>query len=403
MRLAYLVSHYPAITHTFVLREIRSLRQQGFDFEVLSTHGADRLLDQMSPVEREEAARTWPVLSQGVVRILWAQLVTLVTRPAGYLRGLWLALTLAPLNLKSTFSNLIYFAEAVVAGNHLQKLGIRHCHTHFSSTVALLLVRCFPITYSATIHGSAEFDDAVGYFLAQKVASARFLIAISQYGRSQLMRASRTEYWDKIHVCPLGVDLTQFAPRPFRPRPETFEIISVGKLAPAKGYSILIDAIGKLVHEQGRSKIRLRIVGGGPEHASLANSIARNRVEQQVVLTGACPNEQVREFYQQTDLFALASFAEGVPVVLMEAMSMEIACLATWITGIPELIRHGEDGWLVPPSDSAVLADAIAHLMDDVGLRRKLGENGRKRVQEGYNLQTNTQLLGDIFTQSLEP
>jgi glycosyltransferase involved in cell wall biosynthesis len=396
------VSQYPALNHTFILREIRTLRELKFDIEVVSIRAPDRPLSQLSPEEREEADRTWGVLPAGFFSLIMAQAAQLCTHPLRYLSGVWIALRLARLDLKAMLLNLVYFAEAVAAGRYLQSRGITHLHTHFSSTVALLLVEVFPITYSATIHGPEEFDNAVGFYLAQKVAAARFLCAISQYARSQLMRASRPEHWSKIEVSPLGVDPARFAPRPHRASPAIFEIVSVGRLAPAKAHAILIESIALLM-KQGRSNIRLRIAGGGPEHMALKQLIAQHGVKDHVLLEGPCNQDKVRQMYRESDLFALASFAEGVPVVLMEAMSMEIPCLATWITGVPELIRHGEDGWLVPPSDPLVLADAIAHLIDHPDLRRQLGANGRLRVEERYNLRKNTELLSRIFRRRLQP
>ena len=376
------------------------MRQQGFDIEVVSIRAPDRPLDKLSPEEREEAERTWAVLPQGITAIGGAQIAVFASRPAGYLRGLAFALRLARLDLRAAFLNLAYFAEAVAAGRRMESLKMKHFHTHFSSTVALFLAKVFPITFSATIHGPEEFDNAVGFYLAQKTAAARFLCTISQYARSQLMRASRPEYWGKIEVSPLGVDPELFLPRPHRPDPAVFEILSVGRLAPAKAHAILIEAVARLV-KQGRSRIRLRIAGGGAEHASLTQWIAKLGVEKQVFLEGPCNQERIRQMYRETDLFALASFAEGVPVVLMEAMSMEIPCLATWITGVPELIRHGEDGWLIPPSDPGILAEAMAHLMDHPDLRQRLGTNGRLRVLDRYDLRKNTLLLGAIFTRRL--
>ena len=399
-RLAYLVSQYPAITHTFILREIRALRALGFQIEAISIRGQDRPLEQLSEEEREEAALTWAVLPQGVAAIVWAQIATLFTRPVSYLGGLWFALRLASWHIKAALLNLAYFVEAVVAGRRLHGLGITHLHTHFSSTVALFVVKVFPITYSATIHGPEEFDNAVGFYLAQKTAAARFMCTISQYARSQLMRASRPEDWDKIEVAPLGVDPARFPPRPHRTNTEVFEILSVGRLAPAKAHAVLIEAVATVI-KHSNTRIRLRIAGGGPEHAALTAWIARLGVEKHVVLEGPCSQERIREMYQETDLFALASFAEGVPVVLMEAMSMEVPCLATWITGVPELIRHGQDGWLVAPSDPEILASAIIHLMEHPELRQKLGASARQRVMECYDLGKNTQRLGEIFARRL--
>jgi glycosyltransferase involved in cell wall biosynthesis len=296
--------------------------------------------------------------------------------------------------------NLGYFVEAMTAGRYMEAQGLQHFHTHFSSTVALLLSKVFPLTFSATIHGPEEFDNAKGFYLAEKVAAGRFFCTISQYSRSQLMRASQPEHWDKLEVAPLGVDPESFTPRPHRAQPNRFEILSVGRLAPAKAHAILLRAIAILVR-QGHANLRLRIAGGGPDYALLSQQIVNLGLQEHAFLLGPCPQDQVRQLYRETDLFALASFAEGVPVVLMEAMAMEIPCLSTWVMGIPELIQHGESGWLVPPSEPQLLAEGIAHLMSDPELRQRLGQQGRVQVQKNYNLTANTALLREILTRRL--
>jgi glycosyltransferase involved in cell wall biosynthesis len=302
-------------------------------------------------------------------------------------------------DLRKTLSNVIYFGESVMVGHRMLRLGLDHVHSHFTSTVALLVARIFPVTFSATIHGPAEFNDVTGFYIAEKVAAARWVCAISSYGCSQLMKASDPRYWDKLEHSPLGVDCHVFAPGIRRESPERFEVLCVGYLVPAKAQHVLVGAIDRL-RRQGR-KIHLRLVGDGPDRQSLEMTIARRGLEAYVTLEGSCNQDRVQAFYRETDLFVLASFAEGIPVVLMEAMAMEIPCVATWITGIPELIRHGIDGWLVPPADEGQLADAIAKLMDDPELRRKLGRSARMRVEGKYDLERNTKLLAEIYRRRL--
>jgi len=147
--------------------------------------------------------------------------------------------------------------------------------------------------------------------------------------------------------------------------------------------------------------ICLRFVGDGPDRSSLEADVAARGLGAAVVFEGAVNQDRIRALYAQADAFALASFAEGIPVVLMEAMAMEIPCVTTWITGIPELIRNGVDGLLVPPSDDAALAQALAVLMDDAAVRRRLGAAGRTRVLEAYNLSRNTERLAAIFRRRL--
>ena len=155
----------------------------------------------------------------------------------------------------------------MVIGHRLLRLGLHHLHCHFASTVALFVARIFPVTYSVTIHGPAEFDDVRGFYLAQKIARARFVCAISSYGRSQLMKASDPKYWDKLEVNPLGVDCARFIPPPHRGDQNPFEVLCVGTLTPAKGIPVLINAVDRLLR-RGRS-IHLRLVGDGPDRQAL--------------------------------------------------------------------------------------------------------------------------------------
>jgi glycosyltransferase involved in cell wall biosynthesis len=169
----------------------------------------------------------------------------------------------------------------------------------------------------------------------------------------------------------------------------------VGRLAAAKAHHVLIAAVGRLV-AKGRN-VGLTIVGDGPERRSLEQAIAENNLGEVVHLAGSCNHDRVIEYYRQTDAFALASFAEGVPVVLMEAMTMEIPCVATWITGIPELIRNETDGLLVPPADPEALSEALERLMDDAALCARLGKSARERILERYDLRRNSARLGEMF------
>jgi glycosyltransferase involved in cell wall biosynthesis len=399
MSIAYLVSKYPAVNHTFILREIRQLRAAGFDIRVISIDAPDRPWELMAADEQEEAAETYYIKARGIFGALIAHLSTLAARPLSYLRGLGYALRLGRLDVRKTLSHLFYFAEAVMVGRRLRQLGLSHLHVHFSSTVGLITRRIFPVSMSVTFHGPTEFNDPVGFALAEKVQESLFIVAISSYARSQLMQATGYEHWSKIEVAPLGVDSDVFVPRPFRESPEIFEIACVGRLAPVKAQHVLIAAIDRLVKE-GRN-VRLRLVGDGQDRAVLERNVQARQLTGKVVFEGWLNQNRIRELYQLTDIFALASFAEGVPVVLMEAMAMEIPCVATRITGVPELIRDDVDGCLVTPADEEGLARAIARLMDDPGLRRRLGAAGRRRVIEKYDLARNVDYLARIFQRRL--
>lgn len=397
MRLGYLISQYPAINHTFILREVRTLRGLGFDIRTVSIRKPDRGPKQLSAEEADELRVTFSVLGGGAWRMLGSHIRTLLRRPLGYAATLWYAVRLGGPDVRRAAVHAWYFAEAVAAGDYLLRSGVRHFHTHFSSTPALLAARLFGLQFSMTIHGPDEFNDVAGFHMAEKVAQATFVATISRFASSQTMRATAPRHWSKIHPLPLGVDPQDFAPRPVPDadpqRP--FRILCVGRLAAAKAYPMLVAAVARMV-ERGRN-VELTIVGEGSERQPLEEMISERKLAACVRLAGAFTHDRVMEFYARTDAFALASFAEGVPVVLMEAMAMEIPCVATWVAGVPELIRDGLDGLLVPPADPDALAAALESLIDDPALACRLGRAGRVRVLECYDLKRNSARLGEVF------
>jgi colanic acid/amylovoran biosynthesis glycosyltransferase len=400
--MAYLVSRYPNLSMVFVLREVLALRALGFRIETSSINPPDRPPDQLTQVEREEAARTYCVKTDGISGALAAHCKTLLGNFAGYLRGWTLAFQLASLDLRRLLLNLAYLTEGLMIGQWMRSNRQAHLHVHLASqaaSVGLFTQRVFRFGYSLTVHGPDEFYDAQGQYLARKIAAADLIICISSYTASQLMNLAPYSQWAKMVVCPLGVDTSLFAPTAQRIPNDPFEILCVGRLTPAKGQHLLIDAVNRL-NGQGR-RIRLRLVGSGPDEASLRASAAQLANPATVVFEGAVNQERIRALYATADTFCLPSFAEGLPVVLMEAMSMQIPCVSTSITGIPELIRNGIDGLLVPAADLDALVAALSSLIDSEELRTRLAISGRQRVMELYDLSRNTEKLAHIFMEKI--
>ncbi|EDN66748.1 glycosyl transferase, group 1 family protein [Beggiatoa sp. PS] len=388
---------------TFILREIRTLRTLGFDIRTASINSPDHRPNQLTAVEREEEAQTYYIKPDGIIGALKAHFYTIFTQPLSYLRGFWFALRLGKWDLKKNLYGCFYFIEAVMVGQWMRREQCSHLHIHLgtsSSTVGLIVKHTFPITFSMTIHGPADFYDIPGYYLIQKILDATFICCISHFTRSQLMAWSPPSCWDKLEVSRLGVDPNQFTPRPFRQQPEPFEILCVGRLVPEKGQFILIQAVTNILAQ--KRQLRLRIVGDGPERQTLEDEVKKQGLTEQIIFEGAVNQDQILEFYNGADVFVLASFAEGLPIVLMEAMSMEIPCITTNITGIPELMINGKEGLLVPASATKALIEAILLLMDNPKLRDQIGQAGRQRILEHYDLQANVNKLADIFHRRLE-
>jgi len=396
--IAYLVSRYPTLSMIFVLREVLALRALGLRIETASINPPDRPPEELTPQERDEATRTYCVKCHGLAGATAAHAKTLLGNFAGYLRGLALAFRLAGLDLRRLFLNLAYFTEGLMVGQWMQRNGLRHLHVHLASqaaSVGLFTQRVFRVGYSLTVHGPDEFLDVRGQYLTQKIASAGFIVCISSYTRSQLMNLSPCANWEKLIVVRLGVDPAHFSPQPNPTPRDVFEILCVGRLTPAKGQHVLIDAVERLT-QQGR-RLRLRLAGNGPDDASLRECAARLANPESIVFEGAVNQDRIRDLYANADVFCLPSFAEGLPVVLMEAMAMQLPCVSTTIAGIPELIRDNIDGLLVAPGDPKTLAEALTRLMDDADLRNRLALSGRARVLEQYDLSRNVDALAAVF------
>ena len=397
-RLGYLVSVYPAVSHTFVLREVLELRKLGFCIETASINSPDRDWSELPAIEQLEARSTFYLKQQGLLGALMALMSLLARRPRSFFGALLFGMGLGNGSARETVTNIFYFAEAALLGSWLERRKLTHVHVHFAnpaSTVAMIAARAYPITFSLTVHGPDEFYEVGRHALRQKVETARFVCCIGSYARSQLMKISDPSNWNKYFVTPLGVDPAQFRPRPFRRNPHRWEVLCVGRLTPAKGQMILLRALKRLLAEDRR--VHCRFVGDGPDRAALVSFAARELPPESVTFEGAVNADRISDYLYQADMFVLPSFAEGVPVALMEAMSMEVPCISTMIAGIPELIRHGVDGLLVSPSDEVGLASTVGLLMDDEDLRRRLGTAGRVRVIDRYNLQNNVHALAEVM------
>ncbi len=396
LRVAYLCGMYPAVSLTFILREIESLRMQGVDVLTCSVR---RTTTEQHPgeIEQAHAASTFNILPtvKNPVRALSA-LAWAITRPRRFMSMLRLALETTAPGFRAHAFQAAYALEAVVLARHLDREGVGHIHNHFisaSATVAMLAARLANIPISLTLHGPTDYIEPLRWNIETKIAEAAFVACISHYCRAQAMLFSDPAHWSKLKIVHCGVDPELYdRPGPARPA-EPVELLFVGRLARVKGLMVLLDALQLIA--SGKA-LRLTIVGDGPERALLEE--AARPLGERVRFTGYMSQQDVAEQLTRTDIFVLPSFAEGVPVVLMEAMAARVPVIATQVAGVSELVQDGEHGFLVPPGDVKTLADRIAELSGDLERRTHMGAAGREKVCAAFDIQQEAARIGTLFT-----
>ena len=408
VRVAYLLSRYPAISHTFFLHEVLGLRARGMDIETASINPPDRSLAALPPAERAEAAATYYVQGAGKLASVLTLLGTALRHPVVLGRGLATVLRVPRLTLVRRLFWLLYLAEALLVGRWMHRRGLRHLHVHFGGAVAsvgMLTAAAWGLPYSLTIHGPEELLNVDAYHLREKVHAAQFVFCISDFCRSQLCLLVPPAEWPKLEVVRLGVDPVLLTPSsrttPAGEEDRVLELVCTGRLVAAKGHTILLEAV-RLLRDRG-VPLKVTLVGGGEQAQALEDFVAQHGLEDRVTFAGALSHAATLTLLRRADLFALASFAEGIPVALMEAMALGLPCVSTTVAGIPELIRSGVDGLLVPPANVAALADALEALAMDARLRRTLGAAARQRVIARYNLPLNQELLAQAFAARMLP
>ncbi|MFN8109904.1 MAG: glycosyltransferase [Thermoleophilia bacterium] len=399
MSVAYITSLYPSLSHSFILREVRALRDLGVDVHTFSVRRTPE--EQLiAPEDREEAARTRVLLPPDRVHLAAATGRAMAADPARFARITGGAVGRGgKLGPRAALWQAFYVAEAVLLWDECRRLGVRHVHAHFANVGADVAQLVAALggpgwSWSFTMHGPTEFFDVPGHRLADKTADAAFVACISDFCRSQLMKLVDRSEWDKLALVRCGVDPEVYAPVPPAADDGVLKVLCVGRLVPDKGQSLLVDAIGML--RQRGVPAELTLVGDGPDRRHLEDHVGASRLGEAVHLAGAVGQDTIRGYYADADVFCLPSFAEGVPVVLMEAMAMGIPVVTTRIAGIGELVEDGVSGTLVRPGRADMLADALQALTDPE-LRRTMGTHGRAMVREEFDVQRSARRLAELF------
>lgn len=396
MKIAYLSSVYPSVSQRFIVREVQALRARGVTIGLFSVRRA-LPSDVVGTEAQRDFAETTSIVPFQFVELFGAMFWALTTRPLRTLSALVEAFFAGSSTLAERFRWLAYFVESVPLTRHLARGGYEHLHCHFGnagSNVALLAAKLADLPFSITVHGS-ELREIARFRLAEKTHRAAFIACISHFGRAQLMLACPPRDWDKLQIVRCGLS------EPVSPGKNagTAELLCVGRLSPEKGHLVLLDALTEL--RRRGIDFRCTLVGDGPLRATIESQLDSRGLTEKVRLTGSLDPEQVDRRYDTAGAVVLASFSEGVPVVLMEAMARGIPVVATNVGGVGELVQSGVNGLLVPPGDTESLTDALARILGDSAFARSLGAKGVERVREEFDLDRAVDRLDTLFQDSV--
>jgi len=399
VRLAFLTSQYPAASHTFIRREVEALRELGWSIDTFSVRrpGADEII---SDADTAEADGTYYLLNQSPGAYLAAHAAALFSRPGGYLSALKLALGHRAPGARGLFLGLAHFTESVLLARQLRKRRTTHLHNHFANsaaTVGLLASRLLGIRWSFTMHGISETDYPAGLMLGRKIEAAEFVACVSWFGRAQGMRLVGQDHWEKIHVVRCGLPFDRL---PLRDPTEanTRTMICVGRLSPEKGQAGLLLAFAKL--RARHPELRLRLVGDGPDRASLESLAKELGLSDAMTFAGRLPEEDTLAEIARADLLVLPSFMEGLPIVLMEAMAVGVPVVASRVAGIPELVEDDVTGLLITPSHWDELASRIDFLLGDQAVRDRLTKQAKAKVATEFDTRKSAEQLAALFSDS---
>jgi glycosyltransferase involved in cell wall biosynthesis len=298
--------------------------------------------------------------------------------------------------------HLAYLAEACRIAGWLAKQQVQHLHAHFGTNpaeIACMVAELIGIKFSFTVHGPEEFDKPLSLHLGEKVRRASFAIAVSSFGASQLRRWAETADWPKIRVVHCGLDDSFFADDAGR-SPSGNQLVCVGRLCEQKGQMLLIQAAAELAR-RGR-QFQLVLAGDGEMRAEIEKLVSGLGLEDKVRITGWISGDDVRAQILASRALVLPSFAEGLPVVIMEALALGRPVLSTYVAGIPELVRNGENGWLVPAGDMMLLADALDEVLSaSDSVLESMGKRGKQLVLQRHSAAIEAAKLADHFRASM--
>jgi len=402
MVLAYVTNQYGREGDTFIRQEVRQLRKLGHAVFTFSMRRPERE-QAVSDEVRSEQAGTDYILEAGTLKLGLALMVCGLWHPLRMLQAAALAWKTRAPGLRAIVWQLFYLVEAAYLARRIESLGVEHVHDHIatnSASVCMLASVLSGVTWSMTVHGPHDFVEPVRWALQEKLESSAFCVFIAEFGRSQGMWFSRPAAWPKLHVVRCGLDESFFAAAPVSIPPGP-RLVFVGRLSAEKGVLVLLEAAAKLARDGIR--VELVLIGDGPSRPDIERAVVRHGLGRAVTLLGWQGSERVRQEILGSRALVLPSFAEGLPIVLMEAMALRRPVVSTYVAGIPELVQPGINGYLVPAGSVDGLAEAMRAVVGaSVEQLDQMGRSGAARIAERHDAATNARQLESLLWHAVD-
>lgn len=396
MRIGYLVNQYPAPSHTFIRREIQALEGLGVEVERYTLrHCQEELVESK---DLEEKKRTHCILLGAAWRLPMATIATACLHPLRFVATLKLSWMLCRNSPRGIAIQLAYLTEAARLLQWVRRHRVTHLHAHFGTNSTSVVMLCNSLggpPYSFMVHGPDDLDSPREISMGLKISRASFVATISNYARSQLYRWCPLHLWDKIHIVPCGID-ARFAQENPPPVPASNRFLWAGRITEVKGLPILLDAC-RILHAAGVG-FEIVLAGEGPLKGVLQERIQGLGLREIVHFAGWLNDAGIKDALENSIALIIPSFAEGLPVILMEALARSRPAIATRIAAIPELLVDGECGWIVSPGNAEELATAMRKALatspEDLSM---MGALGRSRVLERHDVDRSARILADLF------
>jgi colanic acid/amylovoran biosynthesis glycosyltransferase len=396
MKIAYLMNQHPYPSCTFIRREILGVEESGIEVVRFSIRPPEQ--KSTDAADQKELTKTRFILGEGVLSLFQSLFWAIFTQPLRFIEALKLTFKIGWRSDRGLLINLAYLLEACMVRRWCKQLSIEHIHAHFGNNPAAVAMLCHVLggpSYSFTVHGPHDFDKPEAIALPDKIQRAAFVVGVSSFGKSQLFRWCDYKQWAKIHIIHCGVDDLFLSP-PDVPIPKEPRFVCVGRLGEQKGHLLLVEAISQLAAEG--LQFKMVFVGDGPLRGQIEHLIRTLKLQNHIEITGWATNAEVQQQILNSQVMVLPSFAEGLPVAIMESLALCRPVLSTYIAGIPELIEPGQTGWLVPAGSVDALAAGLRAVMETpIEQLEQMGKNGAERVVKNHNASQEASKLATLI------